>query len=169
MAGSGTTIDACLLMNRRCKGYDINPTRQDIIKHSTLHDFPDKKANLVFLDPPYWTMKSDDYAFDSISALSLDEFYGAIASILENVYSALKDGGYLAFIIQNQTEKDIPEGLYYLDHVFECMKIMETRFKFVRRIAAPQSTQTFLPQQEIKAKQERRMLGVVRDLVIAKK
>jgi len=170
MAGGGTTIDACLLMNRHCKGYDVNPNRQDIIEHNALHKFPDKNAKLIFLDPPYWSMKVDEYAESSISNLPLDEFYGAIAIVLYNTFEALKKGGYVAFLIQNQTEKDIPEGRYYLDHIYECMKIIEKLgFKFVRRISAPQSTQTFTPQQEISAKDDRRLLGVVRDLVIAVK
>ena len=59
MAGGGTTNDVCLLMNRRCKAYDINPVRDDIEQNDIREGFPSfkGKADLVILDPPYYKKK----------------------------------------------------------------------------------------------------------------
>lgn len=53
MAGGGSTIDACLVMNRKCRAYDINPVRKDILKCDIQKGFPEeaKNAELIFLDP----------------------------------------------------------------------------------------------------------------------
>ncbi|GAJ17244.1 unnamed protein product, partial [marine sediment metagenome] len=51
MAGGGTTNDACLLLGRRCRSYDIKPKRVDIEKHDIAQGFPSRteKCDLVFL------------------------------------------------------------------------------------------------------------------------
>lgn len=60
MAGSGVTIDACLIMNRKCRAYDNNPDaldeRPDILRNDITRGFPkqvrSKKQDLVVFDPP---------------------------------------------------------------------------------------------------------------------
>ncbi len=173
MVGSGTTIDVAKAMYRRVAGFDVRPVREDIIKRDTVKDgFPEKfrhkdyRPKLVFVDPPYFTMKKDEYSDEAISNNTLDGFYQSIRRLSEHVRSVLRDDGYYAFLIQNQTEKDLIDGKPII-HVFNCYEIIkEVGFNLVRQINCPQSTQTFNPQQVNRAKNEKRMLGIVRDLLV---
>lgn len=182
MAGGGSTIDACLVMGRKCLAFDKESKRPDIKSRDTIEEgieMPKKsgpgeektKADLVFVDPPYWNMKDDDYPDGSISSLSRSEFYESLQKLARNVSDILKKDGFFAIILQNQTEKDLDEGEEQIPHVLNVYnKVKELdKFELVRQISCPQSSQTFLPQQVEKAKKEGRMLGLVRDLLIWRK
>jgi len=71
MAGSGTMIDACLLMKRRCLAFDNNPDsyqkRVDIRDGEALKTIQSLKRqpDLIFLDPPYFKKLEDEYSSDS--------------------------------------------------------------------------------------------------------
>lgn len=182
MAGGGSTIDACLVMGRKCLAFDVESKRPDIKKRDTIKEgieMPEKsgpgeektKADLVFVDPPYWSMKDDDYPDGSISSLSRSEFYESLQKLARNVSDILKKDGFFAIILQNQTEKDLDEGEEQIPHVLNVYnKVKELdKFELVRQISCPQSTQTFTAQQVEKAKEEGRMLGLVRDLLIWRK
>lgn len=75
MAGGGTTIDACLVMGRRCFGFDSEPTtcaaRKDIRQKDALDAIRSlkRKADLIFLDTPYFKKMDKDYGDNSISRL----------------------------------------------------------------------------------------------------
>jgi len=54
MWGSGTTIDVCKEEKRRAIGYDIHPTREDIIKNDARNiPLADDSVDMVFIDSPY--------------------------------------------------------------------------------------------------------------------
>jgi len=155
MAGGGTVVDACLLMGRKCYAYDIEPVRKDIKKHNIEASLPpgSDECNLMFIDPPYWSMLDEQYSDESVSSKTLDDFNKWLEKLASDCYVTLKPGAKLAFLIQNQTEKNIPEGKYYLDHVFTAQKnFVDAGFKMVRRINCPLSTETFTPQREAKMK-----------------
>lgn len=169
MAGGGTVVDACLLMGRKCYAYDLEPLRDDIQKHDIEQSLPDAsdKCNLMFIDPPYWSMLDDKYSDKAVSSKTLAQFNEWIAKLASDCYSTLKTGAKLAFLIQNQTEKDIPEGEYYLDHVFSAQKaFIDTGFKMVRRINCPLNSETYTPQQVNTNKEAKHLMGLVRDLLI---
>lgn len=88
MAGSGTTIDVCKLMNRKCLAYDINPVRHDIVKHDVQNGFPEeaKDCSLIFLDPPYFQKKQPDYVSESVSSLQRTEFLSFMAKLAKDCY-----------------------------------------------------------------------------------
>ena len=76
MAGGGTVPDVCLVMDRRCYGFDIDDRPEHrhpaVLKHDALKDgWPEqvKMADLIFWDPPYFEKKGDDYVEGSISGL----------------------------------------------------------------------------------------------------
>ncbi|MFQ6056865.1 MAG: hypothetical protein ACE5J3_12890, partial [Methanosarcinales archaeon] len=50
-------------------------------------------VDLIFLDPPYWDMKKDDYKEDSVSGLSLKEFYSFIEQLAKDCFKTVKKGG----------------------------------------------------------------------------
>lgn len=167
MAGGGSTIDACLVMGRKCRAYDVEPNkyiadptkaRKDIIKNDVTQGLPDRAKNcdLMFLDPPYYNMVFDLYK-------DIDDFYVFVRKLAEVTDSVLKKGGYVAYIIQDMTEK----GSYCLSG--ESYKIFSEKFAYVDHISAPLSTEEFLPQQVIKAKADHHLLGSNRDLYIFKK
>ena len=54
MCGSGTTIDVCKEENRKVIGYDVFPTRQDIIQNDSRKiPLDDNSVDMVFIDSPY--------------------------------------------------------------------------------------------------------------------
>lgn len=114
MVGSGTTLDACLLMGRKARGYDIDhrheaepepeeaepgaeeaeepeaeeeiPPRVDIEHHDLSTGWPDtvRKADLIVWDPPY---------FDKMDHSTI----GA-AGYVEGSISGLDPDGYLDWL-----------------------------------------------------------------------
>ncbi|MBA7581480.1 hypothetical protein ES708_23385 [subsurface metagenome] len=171
MAGSGTTMDVCKLMLRRYRTYDLNPVRSDIHKHNILDGLPEetKGCNLIFADPPYWDMNEDQHE-GSLASLTLDAFLTWETEFAKSCKTMLAKGGYVAFLIQSQTGPSVPVDREYIDHAFEVyQRFKGVGFTPVRRISVPMPTETLTPQHIEKAKEERRMLGLVRDLLIFQK
>jgi DNA modification methylase len=190
MAGGGTTHDVCEFLNSvgkdevqlsmfpeerynlTCHSFDLNPRRDFVVKKNSLEDdWGVDRVNLVFLDPPYFSMKKDDYVDNDFTA-SREAFYNAVDVMSSKAYDALVEGGICAIIIQPQTEKDLMEGEVCIDLPFECYKIMEKYFKPFQRIQTPLSTQQFnaIDVNRVKMKDNRhRLLGVARDLILMRK
>ncbi|MBC8273410.1 MAG: hypothetical protein H8E40_00355 [Chloroflexi bacterium] len=174
MAGSGTTVDVCKLMLRRYRAYDLNPIRSEIQKHNMLNGIPEeaKGCNLIFVDPPYWDMNDGEYEHPegSLSSLTLEAFLAWEAEFAMSCKTMLAKGGLVAFLIQSQTGPSVPADREYIDHAFEVyQRFAGAGFTPVRRISVPMSTETLTPQHIEKAKEERRMLGLVRDLLVFRK
>jgi DNA modification methylase len=171
MAGGGVTIDVCKAMRRRCVAYDIDPKRQDIRKQDAEEPWPDRDAALVFIDPPYFSMMQEHYHPDGVSgAENIEEFLARMRKIFCNAVEALKPGGHVAVLIQNQTGRDVEMGKEYIDTSFLFFgELLNLGLKPVRRVSVPLNTQTCTAQQVEKAKRERRMLGLVRDLLVFRK
>ena len=77
MAGGGVVGDVCKIMGRKCRMYDVNPAREDIIKHDLVKQgLPGEaeNADLILWDPPYYKKKRKDYGPQSISSLSREEY-----------------------------------------------------------------------------------------------
>jgi ParB family chromosome partitioning protein len=171
-AGGGVTADVAAAMHRRCLAYDISPRRPDIIKHDIRDGFPApaRGCDLVFMDPPYWSMLKDRYPDSSISSLTFAEWKAFLSTLAQACFAVLRDGGHAVFLIQNQTGKDLPNGWDYIDHVFLAWEAFRAAgFHPVRRIACPMDPESLHPHQVSWAKSNKRMLGLVRDLVIYRK
>lgn len=171
MAGGGVTIDVCKAMRRKCVAYDIDPKRQDIRKQNAEEPWPDRDAALVFIDPPYFTMMKEHYHPDGVSgAENIEEFLTRMKRVFGNAVEALKPGGHIAVIVQNQTGRNVEMGKEYIDISFLFFsELLNLGLNPVRRVSVPLNTQTCTAQQVEKAKKERRMLGLVRDLLIFRK
>jgi len=155
MAGGGTTIDVCKAMYRRYLAYDLKPKRDDVRQHDIREGFPKeaKNCDLVFLDPPYYNMVFSDLFKD------IDKFYVFINKLAKDSFSTVKDDGYVAFLMQDMTEK----GRHCLTG--ECYRLFrKAGFTCVDHVSCPLPTEQFLPQQVSRAKTERRLLGRNRDL-----
>ncbi|GIW88111.1 MAG: hypothetical protein KatS3mg108_2435 [Isosphaeraceae bacterium] len=171
MAGGGTTLDVCQAMGRRCLAYDLAPVRAEIVRHDVTAGLPDEcmGCDLIFVDPPYHTLRAGRYPQAGVGERSLSEWWRFLETLAGQAYERLRPGGYLALLLANQTEKDLPAGYGYLDHAFYGFRAMlEAGFKPERRISCPMSGAA-LPQQVVRARREGRMLGQVRDLVVGRK
>ncbi len=171
MAGGGTTLDVCQAMGRRCLAYDIHPTRPDICRHDVKSGFtPESQGcSLIFCDPPYHTMLARRYQTQTVAEAPLGEWIAFLQELARGSYATLHPGGRVALLLANQTEKDLPAGSGYIDHVFLGYDALrDAGFLPERRIHCPMSGD-YLPQHVQRARQEGRMLGQVRDLLVMRK
>jgi ParB family transcriptional regulator, chromosome partitioning protein len=171
MAGGGTTFDVCQSMGRRCLAYDIQPVRPEITAHDICHGFPSEasRCDLVFCDPPYHTMLARHYSPDGIAAVPLSQWTRFLSDLARSSFTILKPGGYFALLLGAQTEKDLPAGFGYLDHAFLGYSAsLRAGFQPERRISCPMAG-AYTPQQVRRARQDGRLLGQVRDLLVMRK
>ncbi len=176
MAGGGTTLDVCQAMGRRCLSYDLRPARPEISRHDLRAGLPAETAgcDLLFCDPPYHTMLSGRYPGEAdtpggIGELPLDGWIAFLQSLSRDAFLQIRPGGHVALLLANQTEKDLPAGYGYLDHVFlGYTALVEAGFQPVRRISCPMAG-GYRPQQIRRAREDGRLLGLVRDLIVMRK
>jgi len=159
MAGSGTTLDVCKTMNRKSLCYDVVPIRSEIKEHDIRQGYPleAQDCTLVFLDPPYLNMVFDHFT-------NIDKFYCFIKKLAQDTHTVLKQNGYVAFLIEDMTEK----GKHCLSG--ESYRIFrDLGFECVDHVSCPLSTEQFNAQQVEKAKKNKHLLGRNRDLYIFRK
>ena len=171
LAGGGTTLDVCQAMGRRCLAYDLAPVRSDIKANDLRQGLPPETrgCDLLFADPPYHTMLADRYVTESVSNAPLSEWRTFLGRLAEVSYAALRSGGYIALLLANQTEKDLPAGVGYIDNAFlGYQALVAAGFIPERRISCPMDG-AYLPQHVRGARADGRMLGQVRDLLVMRK
>lgn len=167
MAGGGVAVDCCLVMNRKCRAYDVNPIRPEIQKNDVLEGIPDKNADFIFLDPPYYNQRKDDYVQNRFTD-SLESFNESMKKAFKNCYDTLKPGGILAMIMCPQQWK-LEEG-NWADHSFTLTNMaIEQGFTEIYRIVSPLPTQQFAGYDVDRAKESRYVLNIIRDIVILRK
>jgi hypothetical protein len=164
MAGGGVTVDCCLVMNRRCRAYDLSPVRQEIQKNNILEGIPHRNVDFIFLDPPYYNQRKDDYVPSKFTE-SLDSFNEAMRTAFANCCDALKSNGILAMIMGPQQWK-LEEG-NWADHSLTLTSMaIEHGFSEIYRIVSPLPTQQFTGYDVDRAKKSKTMLNQLRDIVI---
>jgi DNA modification methylase len=108
MCGSGTTIDVCKEEHRKCIGYDIVPTRPDIIQNDA-RKIPrkDNTADMVFLDSPYGDNIKYNDSPNNIGHLSAEsaEFYESLDEVAAECYRILKQDKAIGWLIGDQWVK----------------------------------------------------------------
>lgn len=132
MCGSGTTIDVCRGEGRKAIGYDIKPTRPEIIQNDARKiPLPDDHVDLVFIDSPYGdNIRYNDHP-DCIGKISSESevFYDELEKVIAESHRILKKGKVLGWLIGDQWVKNkfTPVGfrLYErLDKYFETVDII---------------------------------------------
>ncbi len=181
MAGSGTTLDACLLMGRKCRGYDIDHrhNRIDIEHHDLSQGWPEtvKKASLIFWDPPYFdkmdrsTIGEDGYIDGSISGLSPEEYLAWFGERFRELYEATKSGTKLAFLMSDWDPENAKAhadhaGIFLWDYADLLRK---SGWRLTRQIQVPLSTQQVHPDIVNKFREARRLARLGRYLVVAQR
>jgi ParB-like chromosome segregation protein Spo0J len=171
MAGGGTTFDVCQSMGRRCLAYDLHPVRHEIRPHDIRSGFPPEAdgCDFIFCDPPYHTMLARHYTREGVASAPLASWMAFLHDLARHAFDTLRPGGYLALLLAAQTEKDLPAGFGYLDHAFfGYAAARRAGFLPERRISCPMDG-AYLPQQVRRARDEGRLLGQVRDLLVMRK
>jgi len=181
MVGSGTTLDACLLMGRKCRGYDIDDRheRVDVEQHDLGEGWPEptSKSQLVFWDPPYYSkmdsenIGGDGYIEGSISKLSPDEYLDWLGSRFGALHSTLKAGARIAFLMsdwdsQGDANHGNHDGIFIWDYA---KRLQDAGFKLTRQIQCPLSTQQIHPDIVNKFRASRRLARLERYLIIGEK
>ena len=168
-AGSGTTIDVAKRMGRRVWASDIRGNHYSphlpIHRHDATTGWPadaPRKADLVFLDPPYWRQASGRYSSEpnELAEMDLEAFYAAWEKVVKAVVGHARR---VAYII-SPTQLD--DGSV-VDHATDMLRpFWAEGWRVERRIIVPYSTQQATGQQVTWAREHRRMLKLYRDLVV---
>lgn len=116
MCGSGTTIDVCKDIHRTCLAYDIHPSRKDI-KQADARKLPleDKKADFVFIDPPYGDNIRYSDNENCIGRLKATQthYFNAMEHVIKEIFRILKPDRYMALYIcdyYNKKDGFVPIG-----------------------------------------------------------
>lgn len=168
-AGSGTTIDVAKAMGRRVWASDIRGNHYSphlpIHKHDATAGWPDAaphKADLLFLDPPYWKQAAGRYSSEpnEMAEMDMAGFGDAWASVIA---TATKSSKRLAYIISPTQNEDGS----VVDHATEMLApFHDLGWRVERRIIVPYQTQQATGQQVTWAREKKRMLKLYRDLVV---
>lgn len=168
--GSGTTIDVAKRMGRRVWAADIRGNHYSphlpIHQHDATAGWPadaPRKADLVFLDPPYWKQAAGRYSNEPgemAEMADLDTFYAAWWKVAK---AAMDHSRRIAYIISPTQRED---GTV-IDHATDMIRpFIADGWEIERRIIVPYSTQQATGQQVTWARENRRMLKLYRDLVV---
>lgn len=172
MAGGGSSVDACLVMGRRCRAYDISPPerREDIVKYDICEGFP-KEANacdLIFLDPPYWRLQKGGYSKESVSEYSLEEWLEFMKKLAVDCFETVKKEGYTALVIEAFLDEKVTGK--FLDLPLMCLNFFLTAgFTEIQRITIPIPSEMKSQQDVEYARKKKIMLDLNRDLIIFKR
>jgi ParB/RepB/Spo0J family partition protein len=114
MAGSGTAIDVCNLLNRKCIAYDIKPPewRNDIVRNDSRKiPLDNNSVDMIFLHPPYWgmvyyTVDEDEEKLSDLSrAPTLEEYLRMLKPVLQECYRILKPNKYLCILLGDRIKE----------------------------------------------------------------
>lgn len=168
-AGSGTTVDVAKSMGRRVWASDIRGNKYSphlpIHEHDATTGWPKdapSKADLVFLDPPYWQQAAGKYSTEpnELGEMQLEQFYDAWSRVVK---ACLERADRIAYII-SPTQND--DGSV-VDHATDMLETFRDEgWQVERRIIVPYSTQQATGQQVTWARENKRMLKLYRDLVV---
>lgn len=168
MAGSGIVGDVCKKMFRRYWLIDINPVNQltthkgDSLEYIQMPT--QKKADFVFLDPPYYNLMGDDYP-DNGFTKTYKTFLDSMCKIMTNCINVSTKEAKMSLILKPMN-KELCTG-EWLDMSFDCVNIAkDIGYNYIKRIAAPLSTNQFNGQNVIKSKDTKCMLNTLRDILI---
>jgi len=175
MVGSGTTLDACLLMGRKARGYEIDERHEriDIEKHNLSDGWPEKvsKADLIFWDPPYFDKMEDGYVDGSISELPPGDYLQWFTERFKSLYEQTSSKVKLAFLMsdwdsENAKQHKDSAGIFLWNYV---SALQGAQWKVKRQIQCPLPTQQVHPDIVIKFRESKRLARLERYLLVCEK
>jgi len=168
MAGSGTVVDACLLMSRECLAFDNSPEsydkRGDIREGEALETIQSlkRKPDLIFLDPPYFKKLEEEYGPESISALSRDKYLDFFSELADRSYES--GAKRVALLMSDYTDDEDPKlHIFVWDYV---ERFIAEKWIVERHIMAPLPTQVIHPDFIEKFRESKKLARLGRSLVI---
>jgi DNA modification methylase len=136
MCGSGTTLDVCKDLKRSGRGYDLVPSRPDILRADARKlPLDSGVADFAFVDPPYST--HIDYGDDPACIGKLDaagdgaDYYAAMTQVIGELHRVLKARRFMALYVSDSFKKGKP----FMPIGFELFAIMRRLFKPIDIIA----------------------------------
>jgi DNA modification methylase len=171
--GGGSTIDKCIERKRRYYVSDLTPipARTDIRQWDITQGLPDDLPvpDFVFLDPPYWKQAEKKYSEKDTDLGNVDienflKFIGDIAKNVKRKWGSNRPDARLAIII----------GPFYRDGEYVdlpllCAQAIGKYLSLTERIQVPYSTEIVGGDDVNKAKADKRMIHLIRDLMVFKK
>ncbi len=138
MCGSGTTIDVCREEDRQVIGYDISPTREDIIQNDARSiPLDSDTVDMVFIDSPYGDNVDYNDQPGNIGTLSAEQsaFYDAMRTVAEELFRVLKTGKTLGWLIGDQWVKKryTPVGMQIYNMLVDEVGFIPTEWVIVAR------------------------------------
>lgn len=141
MCGSGTTIDVCRDTDRRVLGYDIHPVRNDIYRADARKlPLEDRKADFVFVDPPYGDNIEYSDEKDCIGRINATDpgYFTAMDGVIGEIDRVLKGDRYMTLYVCDYYHRKkgfIPIG-------FELFRMLSRRFTPVDIITVTRHNKT---------------------------
>ena len=138
MCGSGTTIDVAKDLDRRARGFDLQPQRDDI-DLADARELPlgDETIDFVFIDPPYSTnlkYSDDPRCIGKLSAAG-SAYFEALADVYEEAFRVLKNRRYIGIYlcdVWNKKEGFLPIGAATVMQLSQYFRIVD-HISVVRR------------------------------------
>lgn len=164
MAGGGVVGDVCLATNRKCKMYDIAPTRPEIKKHDLTEGWPEnaENADLVFLDPPYFKKLEKEYGPNSISALDREDYLDFFSKTAHAIYDS--GAKRTALLMSDYTDDEDPSKHIFIWHYVA--RFVSEGWIPERHIMAPIPTTAVHPDFVVKFRKSRKLARLGRSLVV---
>ncbi len=168
MAGSGTVVDACLLMKRKCFAFDNKSEsykiRVDIREGEALDSIQalKRKPDLVFLDPPYFKKLEKEYGSESISALPRNEYLDFFSELAGKLYDS--GAKRVALLMSDYTDdKDPDDHIFIWDYV---ERFENKKWVVERHIMAPIPNQVIHADIINKFRKSKKLARLGRSLVV---
>lgn len=122
MAGSGTTLDVCNEEGRKCKAFDVNPVRPEIVQNDARKiPLPDSSVDMVFIDSPYGDNIDYNDQPANIGRISAetDEFYDELEKVMAECRRVMKPSKVIGWVIGDQwvKKKFTPVGFRVYDRL----------------------------------------------------
>jgi len=132
--GSGTTIAVGHELNRKVRGFDLQPYSPEIeLADGRQMPLADRSVDFVFVDPPYSTHL--EYSDDPRCIGKLDAadgtYYSGMKELIHEIHRVLKDGKYMALYVSDSFKKGKP----FMPIGFELFNILNQYFEPIDIIA----------------------------------